>query len=1680
MVKKIIRRTLRILLITVLCVIILIVAIVVLIQTPPVQNFARKKVVSYLQSKLHTKFELEKLRIGFPKKIILENIYLEDLQKDTLLSGGRIEVDISMFRLLQHTLQLNEISLKDVTVKIKRILPDSSFNFDFISKAFAGAPKTPSNPADTASAFKIQLGTIHLQKVSATYRDDATGNDLFVFLGDFQTFVKNFDIDHYNFSIPQISFSGVQARFRQYQPVLLLHKIADTITAHKESSQPVLLSLGKIEFTNSLLAYQNDISSQRGTFRLGTLEAQSKSIDLDKINFQLSKLALKNSNVEFSMDSPSDPPPKSSAKRAKKNQPAATSATSGQWKFGLEDLQLENNNIAFDNGRGKSSAQGMDYNHLHIDHLVIDAKQVSAGNEGYSAQVKNITFHEAGGFTLKKLSVALVYNDHETQVRNLLIQTANSTIRNQTLASYSSLKALTSQPGDVRADISFDHSIIAAKDILQIAPGLAGQLKGYENSVIRLNGRVTGIVKDLSIPGLEISALSNTDIQISGRIKGIPDFRKANYNIVISKFVTSRKDIVAIVPAKSMPSSLRIPETISLKGKYEGTVEKFSTQLSLQSSNGAANVNGLLDLTAKTYDLRLTSDGIDLGYILKQDTLLGKISLEATAKGNGFDYRTMNSKFHVHLTEGEIKSYTYKNLLLDGDLAGGHANIRSGIDDENIRYNLEAKVDVKGRYPAVSLSLKLDTLNPHALHLVQDSMHLKLIADANFTNTNPDSLQGEMQIYNISFANQANRLTTDTVWLIANASDSGEHIRLNSELAQIDWLGHYKLTEVGQALEQTISKYYKIRGLKPATITPEDWKLTARFQASPLVLQMMPALRGTDTIHAELQFNSRENDLKFKLNAPKIQYGSQVIHNLKAGAATKDTSLNYLITLDDAGKPGFQLHRSMISGRLSHDELKTIIDLKDAKDKNRYYLSARLSQVDSGYSLMFVPDSLILNYDKWEIPVNNSIRFVRPGIVVQNFKLSNGQQSLLVQSVSPEPTAPLNIKFDQFRIRTLTSFAEQDSLLADGLLNGDIQVKNMTTKAVFTSDLKIQDLTYKRDTVGNVTVKISNETDNAFRANISLKGHNNDLEADGVYYTGESKMNVTLNLVQLDLSTVKPFSFGQISDAKGYLKGKLVATGNLDQPVLNGDLHFENAQITPRITGEMLKISSDSIEFDSDGFNFSEFAMLDSAGDKATLDGNVFTKDYRKYSFDIAFNTKNFRVINAPKEPDRMFYGKLNVDASLNVEGEMETPKVDANLRVNKTTDLVVILPSDNPEVQSREGVVVFVDDKHKVDTVKLHNFLDSLSKHTELKGMDVSVEIETDSAAQFTMVIDERNGDALAVKGRAYLAGGIDKSGKMNLTGNYELEGGSYNVSLSLLHRKFLIQKGSTITWTGEPTAADVNISAVYLVNTPPIDLVQQQLSGRSSDEVNKFKQKLPFSVVLKMTGELLKPIIKFDITLPQDLLTIWPEVDYKLQQIRTDESEMNKQVFALLLLGRFVEENPFQSAASSTDAETLARQSVSKILADQMNQLAASLVKGVDINFDLTSDKDYSTGTGVNQTRLDVGVSKSLFNDRIKVTVGSNFQLENTYENQNTSNIAGDVSVDYRLSRDGRYMVRVYRKDQYETIVEGQVVETGVSFILTLDYNQLKELFQKSKGPRDIQQVKKTNSKKKPPENK
>jgi hypothetical protein len=359
------------------------------------------------------------------------------------------------------------------------------------------------------------------------------------------------------------------------------------------------------------------------------------------------------------------------------------------------------------------------------------------------------------------------------------------------------------------------------------------------------------------------------------------------------------------------------------------------------------------------------------------------------------------------------------------------------------------------------------------------------------------------------------------------------------------------------------------------------------------------------------------------------------------------------------------------------------------------------------------------------------------------------------------------------------------------------------------------------------------------------------------------------------------------------------------------------------------------------------------------------------------------------------------------------------------------------------------------------------------LTGLDISANLEIKKEAEFTLVVDEGNGDFVRMQGEGLLTGGIDPSGKTTLSGSYEIKSGSYELNYNLLRRKFNIQEGSKIVWNGEPTKATLDVTAVYTVKAAPMDLVKNQVEDESENTRNTYLQRLPFNVLLKLEGDLLQPKVSFDIVLPEESNEISrgtvTTINNRLTQLREEPSELNKQVFSLILLGRFIGDNPFESSAGGLTAGAFARQSASKLLTEQLNKMASDLVHGVDVNFDVTSYDDYSSGTAQTRTEMNVALSKRLLSDRLTVTVGSNFDLEGSAPGTSSGNsnaIAGNVAVDYSLSKDRRYMIRGYRKNEYEGAIEGYVIETGVGFIITLDYNKFKYLFLGKKGREERRQ--------------
>src|SRR5690242_3509754 len=148
------RKIARILLKSILFLFLFIVFVFLMVLTPPVQRFLTGKVESYLQNKLKTKVEIESIGFGLSGNIHLKGVYIEDRTKDTLISGGLIKAHLNYLKLFSNEVQVKDLELQNITAKVKRILPDTVYNFQFIVDAFVSEQtKAP----DTAQSAPLKL-----------------------------------------------------------------------------------------------------------------------------------------------------------------------------------------------------------------------------------------------------------------------------------------------------------------------------------------------------------------------------------------------------------------------------------------------------------------------------------------------------------------------------------------------------------------------------------------------------------------------------------------------------------------------------------------------------------------------------------------------------------------------------------------------------------------------------------------------------------------------------------------------------------------------------------------------------------------------------------------------------------------------------------------------------------------------------------------------------------------------------------------------------------------------------------------------------------------------------------------------------------------------------------------------------------------------------------------------------------------------------------------------------------------------------------------------------------------------------------------------------------------------------------------------------------------------------------
>ena len=1645
------RKTLKVILWVGISFVLIFIIIALLIQIPVIQ----KKVIDYaclfISSKTHTRVNIRKINILFPKSVDIEGLFLDDLTKDTLIYTGRAKVNIAFRGLSHREVHIISFTLEEVKLNIGRNKTDSLFNYNFLLTAFADTAIQVKTEPDKISPWTFMIDHVNVKNLRLHYKDNYGGMQVAAVISNLNLKMDKINLTQSIFNIDELSVEGVGAN-------VLLNKFINTKEKKPGSILPQI-SARNIQMKDLNISYVDSIDNQSVLADIKMFKLKEASVDLQNQILKSDNISLSKSKIRYTTTRSALPTDTTIAV-------TNTITAKNNWTISVKSIDLDDNSIEYLVDNTQKIKNAFDVNHIMFSNLTLAATDFYYSPVKTEISINKFLAIDQNNFTITKFETSFKMDQHSITAKNLKVKTTNSSVDADLNIQYSSLESLKDSMQFAIFNLEIGNISLRNSDIIYFDSGLSS-LNFFKNPniVTNVSGSVNGPLNKLTGKNLELKTGAGTLLKTDFIVSGLPAVKTAYLNVPNLKINTGKEDI-SMIADTLIPATIDLPDMISMDVVFKGTMNSFESTIDLKSSFGSASLSANLDKN-ENFTSKVNITGFNVGRLLKDTSMYGPVSLVAEANGHGTDIKNISAKIKADVSEIRLNKYTYHNLNIDGIISGQKFEGKVNLKDENAAFELNALANLNPGQEQYKFHLNLQGADLQKLNFSKDDIRIGLIMDIDLKGGSLNIMNGKAGITNIIIAHEGKKFVLDSILLNLINGPGKSELTISSSLIDVNYKGTVFPTELPKVLGDFVNDYFPFSGsdstIRKKNNDLQNFNFEIQLHNNPIISEaLFPQLKEFLPGKVTGSFDSQKKLLRLNATMEKIVYGTSEIKDLVIDVNSDLNSLNFKAFCSSISSSQIKLENLLVDGSVSDKKINTSVSSIDEKKNKKLLVHSQIVRDKGNYRLTLDPKDLYLMYGQWDIASDNYIEFGKQGYLIHHLFISKSGSQLNVNSVHDQFNDDINFEIKNFKLDDLSGVIEKDTGLVKGVVNGNLLLKRVNNTYGLIADATISNLVFRNLPVGDLNVKAENPATDTYKIDVKLSGAENNITATGSFSTAGDKNPLSINakVQSLSLKTVEAFSMGAITEASGTLTGNLLIEGNISAPDITGELVFNNAYLKPAALNTRFQLVHETVQLKKDGIYFNSFKILDSGQHSAIVDGFVKMDHFKDFILSVKINAQDFQLFNTTSKDNKSFYGRMIIDSKMDINGPLKLPVINAKLKIKKGSNFTFSVPENELTADRGEEVVEFDD------SLKLSPILSGKKekKRSGLTGFDLSSIIEVDKQATLRLLLDPSTSDSLVVKGEAALSFTIDKSGKMSLTGAYNLNEGSYLVTLeSVIKRKFDIKSGSTIIWNGDPMNAEVSIDAVYSVRAAPIDLVAGQMSVLSEADKNMYKQRYPFLVLLKLRGAILHPEISFEIQLlPQDKGILGGAVNAKLNMLNEDPSELNKQVFALLVLGRFVQENPFQT--ESDIASSAVRTTVGKFLSAQLNQWSSKIVPGVGLNFDIQSYNDYQSGQAQGRTQLDIGLKKQLFNERLSVQVGGVLDVEGQKAKQNSaSDITSDVTIEYKLTKDDRFRLKGFRHNQYEGAIEGQLVETGAGILYVRDFKKWRELFHPLKSKSD-----------------
>ena len=830
------------------------------------------------------------------------------------------------------------------------------------------------------------------------------------------------------------------------------------------------------------------------------------------------------------------------------------------------------------------------------------------------------------------------------------------------------------------------------------------------------------------------------------------------------------------------------------------------------------------------------------------------------------------------------------------------------------------------------------------------------------------------------------------------------------------------------------------------------------------------------SIKGRVDGSKSQIDLKFEI--PSVKYAGITFQNTSFDLNTNDNKGNYQLLIDNTiVSKKMELAPILIGGVIDGPSIRFNIENNSNNSVvKRVKLDGALSVQDSAWQISFDPSDISLFNDQWYLSKDNYIRFGKGYFETNKFELSSDDRRIILNS---EGKQGLALSLTNFNLNFLDNILKFKDIRYSGkIYDFDARIENvfkMEGLEVFlnTDTLFIRDSPYGFIT-GNFEMASLRDP---VKWKVNLVGPDHRMRTLGAFLPKgvKGRMVDELGFVAsesfLTQINADHFPFEVLSQ---FIPGISRLSGNFDTDVkiggpfkkigmdgvLNiseGSFQLDYLKSTFQIKDQPIRLSSTRIWADGDTIYDASLANY------ALVSGGLRHNYFNEWTIDAGIRSvgDNFLILNTTEADNPNYYGQGIGSVAAQFTGSFVRTNIAVQAVAKKDSRLY--LPIDSYVDAGEISFIRFVNPNEKKDSSKV-----KAVNVDYLRGTQFDLDLTITREALVQMIIDRRAGDNVTGQGIGDLSIKYDRTGKLSMYGQYEIEQGEYLFTLlNFFNKPFKVVKGGTINWYGDPYQAQVNLTATYDETTPVAALIQTELDAQGNENIaSQARTPTAVRINMQLTGDLFKPNIGFDIDFPNLTGELKSLVDNKLRILRQDQNELNRQVFGIVVVGSFLPDNS-AGFIGNGDYFATAFNSVTQVLSGQLSTYLSSLaddwlggkVSSIDFNVAYNNIRNGTLTNGLSTTGSEVQLqlNSSFIDNRLRVQVGSQIGSNNNLTGTaQESFVGGDILVEFSLTANRQWRLKAYNRLEPGSISGNRQNRAGGGISFNKEYDSFSHMMQ------------------------